>query len=281
MDQEPLVSVVVPVYNGMPYIEKAVQSALAALSADAEIVIRDNASDDGTTEWLKDVTDPRVRVLRCETLVSASDNWTLVSREAKGKWVKLLCADDYVTAGGLARQLEAGEKSGAVMVASRREVVDHDGQVVMKQHGLYRLVGEFDAADALTRSIASGINLFGEPSAVIIRRDALTEALPFTKDFPYLTDLDLYARVLHRGRRFVGLPSVDSGFRLSANQWTSKIGNEQLTTFRAWVRARLADGTWKPTILQRLSADVMIPAVFLARRLVHSRTVRKHKKRQP
>ena len=273
----PSLSVVVPVRNGMPYLPAAIASALADLPPDGEVIIRDNMSTDGTANWLKTVTDPRVRVITSDTSLSAGENWTAVCREATGEFVKLLCADDFVTPGGIIRQLEAARSAGAVMVGSRRRVVDGDDRVVMKSHGLQGLLGRRDGGQALAASVSSGTNAFGEPAAVLWRRDALQASLPFTREFPYLTDLDLYARVLSRGE-FVGLSTVDAGFRISATSWSTEVGNAQLREFRSWVTARLADGTLVLSAFQRAQARVMIPAKFAARRIVNELSNRRSKR---
>ncbi len=274
----PELSIVVPVRNGMPYLPEAIRSALADLPDDAEIIVRDNCSTDGTAQWLASLADPRVRVVTGTEDLTAGENWTAVAREATGTFVKLLCADDFVTSGGIGRQLTAARESGAVMVASRRRVVDSDDNVVIASHGLGGLIGARDGHDALARSVSSGTNAFGEPSAVLIRRDAFVAALPFTREFPYLTDLDLYARVLAMGT-FVGLPSVDAGFRISATSWSSSVGNAQFREFRSWVDTRIADGGVKLTTAQRAKARIMIPAKFVARRAVNEWSSRKAAKK--
>ena len=161
------------------------------------------------------------------------------------------------------------------MVASRRRVVDGDDRVVIESHGLGGLVGVPGGRDALAHSVSSGTNAFGEPSAVLMRRDALRRIPSLHAGFPYLTDLDLYARVLAQGR-FVGLPTVDAGFRISATSWSSSVGNAQLREFQSWVDTRIADGGLQLTQAQRAKARMMIPGKFVARRLVNEcRTARR------
>ena len=271
-------SIVVPVRNGMPYLPEAIASALADMPDDAELIVRDNRSTDGTAAWLATLRDPRVRVITGTEDLTAGENWTAVAQEATGEFVKLLCADDFVTPGGIGRQLAAARESGAVMVASRRRVVDGDDRVVMPSHGLGGLIGVRGGSDALAHSVSSGTNAFGEPSAVLIRRDALIASLPFTREFPYLTDLDLYARVLARGT-FVGLPSVDAGFRISPTSWSSSVGNAQLREFQSWVDARVADGGLSLTKAQRAKSRLMIPGKFFARRVVNELSNRKAARR--
>lgn len=274
---EPVLSIVVPVRNGMPYLPAAIEPALAQLPADAEMIVRDNCSTDETAAWLATINDPRVRVITSTDDLSAGENWTAVTQEARGRYVKLLCADDFVTPGGIDRQIAAAREHDAVMVASRRTVVDSHDRTVITAHGLQGLLGVHDGERALAHSIASGTNAFGEPSAVLMRRDAMQAALPFTREFPYLTDLDLYARVLGRGT-FVGLGTVDAGFRISPTSWSSAVGNAQLREFRGWVDARLADGTLKLSAMQKVKAKAMIPAKFFARRVVNELANRRRRR---
>ena len=65
-EEIPPLSVVLPVYNGMPYVEESVASILAQTYGRFEFVIGDNGSTDGTAEALRKAAaaDPRIRLLR-------------------------------------------------------------------------------------------------------------------------------------------------------------------------------------------------------------------------
>ena len=59
-ERPPRVSIGMPVFNGMRYIERAVSSLLAQSFGDFELIILDNASTDGTLEFARALTkDPR------------------------------------------------------------------------------------------------------------------------------------------------------------------------------------------------------------------------------
>jgi glycosyltransferase involved in cell wall biosynthesis len=246
----------------MPYLPQAVDSALADLPEDGELVIRNNQSTDGTREWLANLVDPRVRVLDSDTDDSAPTNFTQVCLAAEGAWVKFLCADDYLLPGGLTRLLHAAENSDAVLVASRRRVVSPSGRTILKAHGLTGLLGDFDGHDAVTRSVASGTNAIGESN--LMRRDALKASLPFSSEYPYLMDFDLYAKVLTHGR-FLGIPSVDSAYRLSPRSMSVLTGRDQLRQFSSWVRESRASGLLRMSRGQYARARIAIPLKFSAR----------------
>ncbi len=53
-------SICLPVRNGMPYVKDCVQHILQQTCGDFELLILDNQSTDGTAEWLRSLTDPRI-----------------------------------------------------------------------------------------------------------------------------------------------------------------------------------------------------------------------------
>ena len=261
----PLLSIVIPVRNGMPFIKEAIASALAEKEIPLEIIVRENGSTDGTLEWLRTIDDERLSIAVSPDSISAADNWTDVCRLARGRYVKILCADDFVCEGGIKRQVDAAlAHSGAVLVASPRRVVTEDGKTVFRSRGLRGMhLGEW----AIRKATLSGGNLFGEPSSVLFRADALKQSLPFTGEFPYVTDLDMYVKALQHGS-MVGLDTVDAGFRLSNSSWSQSIGVGQLHEYRSWLKSIEARGVVRRTRLEKLIAEFRLTVTFFARRAV-------------
>lgn len=91
--QEPLFSVVMPVYKVAPYIQTTLESLYRQTEPDFEIVVIDDGSPDETAEILSRQSDPRLRVIRQENAgASAARNRGI--REARGRWVAFLDGDD-------------------------------------------------------------------------------------------------------------------------------------------------------------------------------------------
>jgi len=59
-------TVLLPVYNGMPYLPEAVDSVLAQTFADFRLLVLDDGSTDGTAAYLGGIDDPRVDVVHQE-----------------------------------------------------------------------------------------------------------------------------------------------------------------------------------------------------------------------
>jgi glycosyltransferase involved in cell wall biosynthesis len=95
----PLVSVGVPVYNGEQFLAGAVRSVLAQDYPNLEVIICDNASEDGTEEICRAVAskDPRVRYLRTRTNIGLLGNFRQALDEARGKYFTWLAHDDVMS----------------------------------------------------------------------------------------------------------------------------------------------------------------------------------------
>ena len=95
----PLVSIGMPVYNGEEYLEAAVASALAQDYPNLEVLIVDNASDDGTAEIARRFAeqDPRVRYHRNESNIGFLPNFRRALEMAQGRYFTWLAHDDELT----------------------------------------------------------------------------------------------------------------------------------------------------------------------------------------
>lgn len=95
----PLVSVGVPVYNGGEHLEEAVRSALSQDYPNLEVVICDNASDDGTEGLCRRLAaeDNRVRYLRNATNIGLMPNFRRSLEEARGRYFSWLAHDDVMS----------------------------------------------------------------------------------------------------------------------------------------------------------------------------------------
>ena len=89
----PQVSVVIPLYNKAPYIDRALRSVLAQTFQDFEVIIVDDGSTDGGAKIVKSTTDKRIKLIQQKNSgVSAARNRGI--QESKSKLIAFLDADD-------------------------------------------------------------------------------------------------------------------------------------------------------------------------------------------
>jgi glycosyltransferase involved in cell wall biosynthesis len=267
------VSIVIPAYNNELYLAETLDAVLAQSYERLEVIVADHSSSDGTQLILDRyaAADDRVRVLSPTPAGGgAKANWDRVSQAATGDYVKLVCGDDLVHPELVARQVEALEANpGAVLAASRRDVIDAHGAPVVTGRGLAGLVGVHRGADAIRATVRAGTNLLGEPACVLMRREALERAGWWDDAAPYLIDEASYANVLLQGD-FVGIDASLAGFRVSDTQWSVRLMRQQsrqAADFHASMHARHPEIV---SAVDRRIGDLNATKTALLRRLAYA-----------
>jgi len=227
-DLTPRVSVVVPSFNNVSFIEATMDSILAQTFEDFELIVADHSSVDGTWELLQRyLPDPRVRLLRTEAGGGAPRNWERVTAAARGELLKLVCGDDIIYPDCLRRQVEAMDANpSVVLVAAQRDLIDARGALLLSRRGLAGLTGLVAGRMAARHTVVAGSNIFGEPACVLFRRETLQDAGGWDARTPYVIDEATYVNVLLRGD-FVGIDTSLAAFRLSSTQWSVHLAREQ------------------------------------------------------
>src|SRR5437016_5583373 len=87
---EPLVTVVIPTRNRLRYLEEAIESVRRQTYPNWELVVVDDASEDGTWEWLQMLVDPRIHALRQPQHRERSAARNRGLAEARGEYVLFL-----------------------------------------------------------------------------------------------------------------------------------------------------------------------------------------------
>src|SRR5437868_12750021 len=96
----PLVSMVIPVFNGGEYLQRCLESVSAQSYGRWEGVIVNNCSTDSTGEIAEAACgrDPRLRVVHCKEFVGQSENYNraLASAAPEARYVTLVEADSWL-----------------------------------------------------------------------------------------------------------------------------------------------------------------------------------------
>jgi glycosyltransferase involved in cell wall biosynthesis len=105
VETAPLVSVLLAVSNGEPYVRTALESVLRQSVADLELLVVDDGSTDATPAILAQIEDDRLRVLRHDDRRGLAASLNRALDEARGRYVARLDADDVALPRRLERQL--------------------------------------------------------------------------------------------------------------------------------------------------------------------------------
>ncbi len=203
----PSISIITPVWNGLPFIRECVDSVLKQPSQDWEMLIGDNGSTDGTREYLRSLQDSRIRVFYHDANRGIFGNLNFLFEQATAPISQILCADDFMLDDGLeviARTWQGQpDRVGAIrfnfadMKGSRCEVVQY-----FQQHHPTLI----DPSIAPLYFFAFG-NMPGNLSNMSVRTRAISEVGGFNQDYPYAGDFEFWIRL--SGKYAIAMDGTD------------------------------------------------------------------------
>jgi glycosyltransferase involved in cell wall biosynthesis len=126
LNDTPLVSIIIPVFNAEQYIADTINSALSQTWSNIEIIIVDDGSTDQSLNIARKFNDGRISVITQKNKgASAARNAGL--KEAKGEYIQFLDADDLLSPDKIEAQV-ACLKGSATQLAICKTVHFKDGE---------------------------------------------------------------------------------------------------------------------------------------------------------
>jgi len=192
----PEVSVIIPTYNYVKYIEKAIDSVLAQTCKDFEIIVVDDGSTDNTREIIENQYKDKVKYFYQENKgAPVARNFGL--RKAEGVFVVFLDADDWLMPEALLSRLEYLKKhSNCGWVYGACYYYDEYGREVTERFHLYPFAYRNRREGNILGHMLLG-ELIHTPT-VMINRDLLLDVGGFDITLPCLQDYELWLRVAVR-----------------------------------------------------------------------------------
>ena len=98
MEKQPLLSVIMPVYNAAKYVNTAVNSVLNQTFSELELICVDDCSKDNSYELLKSISekDSRLCIIRLEENGGAGNARNVGLSYARGEYITFVDSDDYI-----------------------------------------------------------------------------------------------------------------------------------------------------------------------------------------
>jgi glycosyltransferase involved in cell wall biosynthesis len=187
----PIVSVILPVYNGERYLRFAIESVLAQTLSDFELIVVDDGSKDSTPEIAR-VSDPRVRYVRQEnTGVAGAFNHGL--RLASGRYISWLSHDDVFHPTKLEKQTSMlKERDGPAVCYTDVEIIDSAGTVVAEC-----VIPEY-GRDEVLRHVLTAASIVSASYSICYDRRCIDEVGPYSELWRYTQDAEMLARLARR-----------------------------------------------------------------------------------
>lgn len=210
------VSIVVPSLNAAAYIGECVESALNQTYGDAEVIVVDAGSTDGTLDVLSGYGG-RVRVLRDEG-GSIPHSMNLAIREMRGEWVRRIDSDDVMHPESVEALAAASDRDdpGSTIPYADYSRIDGRG----RDAGVaYRF--RYNHMSAFEQGVRQIDHIFASSTSCLIHRTVFERAGPFDEGFAVAEDREFALRcLLLHGIRFANVPRVLYGYRVREGQLT-------------------------------------------------------------
>ncbi len=215
----PVVTVLLPVYNGERYLAAAIDSVLRQTFADFELLVIDDGSTDGTAAILAGCRDPRLVAVRNERNLGLVATLNRGLALARGELVARLDADDVADPARLERQVERFRRDPDLAALGTGIVyIDADGQRTGTP------ARQAQGPVFLRWRLLRGTCVY-HPTLMLHRGRAAQDA-HYAAEFTHAEDYELLLR-LSRGHRIDNLPDLLVAQRLHAGSVSARFRGEQ------------------------------------------------------
>lgn len=189
------ISIVMPTYNGMAYLQQAVESVLLQDEEDWELIISDDGSKDGTRKYLATLKDPRITVHLQDKNLGIFGNLNFLFRQAHHDITQILCQDDYfLDSGALRRLIEEWKKlpSEVAFLRCNHNLANANSRLSAFEREV--LPAQIDPRRSDIYFAVFGC-ISGNLSNVSLRTEAVERAGWFRPDLPYAGDFEFWSRL--------------------------------------------------------------------------------------
>jgi len=206
-------TIVIPVFNGWPYIEDCVNSILDQTYQDFKLLIINDGSTDYTTQYLTSLKDSRIEVIHKKN-TGVIDSMNIGFQEVKSKYLARVDADDIVHPQKFEKQISFIEKNPECILVGTDAV--HMSEDKKKTGWRVKMPSSHEAIENA---------LFSRKSAIIqptmVCRSSCIHEIGGYRMEAWPEDYDLYFRLLGQGR-FANINECLYYIRLHPNSITQK-----------------------------------------------------------
>lgn len=217
MKIKPLVTVILPVYNAMPFIKESIESIINQTYKHFELIIIENGSIDGSKELCTKYAkkDKRIRIIYFDKpLGFAGEKASNIAiKQAKGKYIARMDADDISNISRLEKEVDFLEKNKNIfLVGSWANIINEKREKIgrrilpIKNRDIYKnfyLRNCIMNPTVMFRNIQDGKDFF-----------------TLEKDFPGMNDYYTYFLLLNKNKEFYNIPETLLNYRIHTKNVT-------------------------------------------------------------
>ena len=219
--EKPLVSVLMPVYNGAPFLKEAVESICGQTYGNFELIIIDDGSKDGSSDVIRDIKDQRIRLINNETNIGLASTLNKGIELSQGKYIARMDQDDISHSGRIDRQVTYMETHPETVACS----------------AWFKMFGASEKQIAYPESHNEIYLRFlyscpiAHPAVILRKETLVNNRLFYDPAYEYSEDSNLWIRMINFGE-FHNLPEFLFSYRMHHSQMTKEYLNKVNESFR-------------------------------------------------
>ena len=206
----PLVSVIITNYNGKAYLKECLGSLECIEYKNYETILVDNASTDGSAEFVKN-NFPKIKILPLKKNLGFAEGCNIGAQKAEGEFIIFLNNDTKVDVNWLSALIKAKTKYGENHIYSSKILFYDDPKTINTTGGLITIIGSgldinFGKPD---KEEYNKVRYIGSPSgcSMMLKKSIFQQMGGFDKDyFAYLEDVDFGWRCWLKGYKTYYIP---------------------------------------------------------------------------
>ena len=204
------ITVLMSVYNGMPYLQDAIDSILQQTFTDFKFLIFDDASTDGTNQVLNEYAqkDNRIKIITNDRNYGLGTNLARGVEMAQTPWIARMDADDIAFPNRLELQLDYVLKHPSVSVLGGYAIdIDSQGQIVSER--------KFPTSHQQIKKLV-WTNPFSH-GTVLLHRESILKVGSYSSKLAKRQDYELWFRCAKANLQFANLPTPLIYYRFTDN----------------------------------------------------------------
>lgn len=213
MHPQPLVSIIMPVYNGEKYLKEAIDSVLAQTYSHFELLLINDGSSDSSKEIILSYSDPRIRYIENERNIKLIATLNKGIRLAGGEYIARMDADDVCLPKRLEKQ---------VQYLNRHPNIDMCGTWAIRIDAQGNITGKIKNIDnpGLLKCATYFTCPFIHPTTMF--RAQVLRDNPYSMDVPDVEDTELWHRLSQKGHKLANIPEYHLKYRWHGNNISAK-----------------------------------------------------------
>ena len=209
----PLISIIIPVYNGENYIKDSINSALNQTYKNIEIIVVDDGSIDNTSNIVKTFSNKVIYLYKDNGGVSSALN--LGIKKSSGKYISWLSHDDLYLNNKIEEQVNELNKleDKNTIIYSGYEVINENNDLIsaieISQKNEYRY---------LNNGLYAAIMYYLYGCTLLIPKDVFYKVSLFNEELKYCQDYELWLKIFNNKYKIRYIPKVLVQYRIHKHQ---------------------------------------------------------------